>query len=41
MDLKFHIEKLKKHNFFHGNIEYVYEMTSNPTFKRYYVIPLS
>ena len=31
---------LKKHGFFHGNIEYIYERASNPTLKRYYVILL-
>jgi hypothetical protein len=29
---------LKKHNFFLGNIEYIYERASNSTLKKYYVI---
>jgi len=32
---------LKKHDFFLGNIEYIYKRVSNPTLKRYYVILLS
>jgi len=32
---------LKKHNFFYGNIKYIYERASNLTLKRYYVILLS
>jgi hypothetical protein len=32
---------LKKHNFFLRNIEYIYEMVSNLTLKRNYIILLS